>query len=188
MKKLVLSLALLSLGCLGFAQGRHSIALYLSGGPTEYLKTGDIEGSSSLELANLFSTKERYESGPGATLDYNFALLGWLHLGAQVNYSEMEVTQIRRVDAYRMEFVSSSMSLLPQVKFMPPVTPHFRPYAKVAVGVGLVFGHPDGTKVVPEFDIVPVGFEWGKSSFYGIAEACAGSVFIGGRIGMGLRF
>ena len=65
------------------AQGKHEINLYLSGACSEYLKL-NTPRDNTLDLYGLYETQVRYiQSGPGLTLEYNYALLNWLVIGGQ---------------------------------------------------------------------------------------------------------
>ena len=146
------------------------------------------------DLYSLYEPEVVYSTIPVGTLDYNYKLLSFMKVGAQVS-----AANIQRITTYRMENKlgrSDDMHLLyflPQVKFCPPSPRHFRPYAKIAFGARFNLSPDD---LAPEsinpvtfaWDITPFGFEWGGNFVYGNAELCWGNVVRGVRLGIGFRF
>lgn len=195
MKRFYILLAALGAGLLlcspSFAQGKHEINVYMSGACSEYLKLNTPK-DNSLDLYGLYETQVQYiQSGPGLTLEYNYALLNWLVLGGQFNYHRVTWDQYSRVGGNHANYTNTKnkVALLPQAKFRIPGMKRFRLYAKVAVGMTLNIGHYyTQDPVVFAWDVVPIGCEWGGQRVYGTAELAYGSVIKGGRIGIGFRF
>lgn len=173
------------------AQGKHEINLYMSGACSEYLEL-NTPRNYTMDLYGLYETQVQYiQSGPGLTLEYNYALLNWLVLGGQFNYHRVLWDQYSRVGGNRANYTNTKnkVALLPQAKFRIPGMKRFRLYAKVAVGMMLNIGHYyTQDPVVFAWDVVPIGCEWGGQRVYGTAELAYGSVIKGGRIGIGFRF
>lgn len=173
------------------AQGKHEINLYMSGACSEYLELNTPRDYTT-DLYGLYETQVQYiQSGPGLTLEYNYALLNWLVLGGQFNYHRVIWDQYSRVGGNRANYTNTKnkVALLPQAKFRIPGMKRFRLYAKVAVGMMLNIGHYyTQDPVVFAWDVVPIGCEWGGQRVYGTAELAYGSVIKGGRIGIGFRF
>ena len=146
------------------AQGKHEINLYMSGACSEYLSL-NTPRDYTMDLYGLYETQVRYiQSGPGLTLEYNYALLNWLVLGGQFNYHRVIWDQYSRVGGNRANYTNTKnkVALLPQAKFRIPGMRHFRLYAKVAVGMMLNIGHYyTQDPVVFAWDVVPIGCEWG---------------------------
>ena len=195
MKRFYILLAALGAGLLlcspSFAQGKHEINVYMSGACSEYLKL-NTPRDNSLDLYGLYETQVQYiQSGPGLTLEYNYALLNWLVLGGQFNYHRVMWDQYSKVGCNHANYTNTKnkVALLPQAKFRIPGMKRFRLYAKVAVGMMLNIGHYyTQDPVVFAWDVVPIGCEWGGQRVYGTAELAYGSVIKGGRIGIGFRF
>lgn len=195
MKRFYILLAALGAGLLlcspSFAQGKHEINVYMSGACSEYLKLNTPKDNSQ-DLYGLYETQVQYiQSGPGLTLEYNYALLNWLVLGGQFNYHRVTWDQYSRVGGNHANYTNTKnkVALLPQAKFRIPGMKRFRLYAKVAVGMTLNIGHYyTQDPVVFAWDVVPIGCEWGGQRVYGTAELAYGSVIKGGRIGIGFRF
>ena len=143
-----------------------------------------------MDLYGLYESKVRYiESGPGLTLDYNYAILNWLVVGGQFNYHRVSWDQYSLVSGNSFNNTKNKFAILPQVKFRIPSFKHFRLYAKVAAGMTLNIGHYyTNDPVVFAWEVVPLGCEWGGQRVYGTAEVAYGSVIKGGRIGIGFRF
>ena len=173
------------------AQGRHEINLYMSGACSEYLEL-NTPRDYTMDLYGLYETQVQYiQSGPGLTLEYNYALLNWLVLGGQFNYHRVMWDQYSKVGGNHANYTNTKnkVALLPQAKFRIPGMKRFRLYAKVAVGMMLNIGHYyTQDPVVFAWDVVPIGCEWGGQRVYGTAELAYGSVIKGGRIGIGFRF
>lgn len=171
------------------AQGKHEINLYMSGASSEYLQLNTSK-DNSMDLYGLYESKVRYvESGPGLTLDYNYAILNWLVVGGQFNYHRVSWDQYSLVSGNSFNNTKNKFAILPQVKFRIPSFRHFRLYAKVAAGMTLNIGHYyTNDPVVFAWEVAPIGCEWGGQRVYGTAEVAYGSVIKGGRIGIGFRF
>ena len=173
------------------AQGKHEINLYMSGACSEYLGL-NTPRDYTMDLYGLYETQVQYiQSGPGLTLEYNYALLNWLVLGGQFNYHRVLWDQYSRVGGNRANYTNTKnkVALLPQAKFRIPGMKRFRLYAKVAAGMNLNIGETIvGEPFSFAWDIVPIGFEWGGQVVFGIAEVSLGNVITGVRIGLGFRF
>ncbi len=98
------------------AQGKHEINLYMSGACSEYLSL-NTPRDYTMDLYGLYETQVRYiQSGPGLTLEYNYALLNWLVLGGQFNYHRVIWDQYSRVGGNRANYTNTKnkVALLPQ--------------------------------------------------------------------------
>lgn len=98
--------------------------------------------------------------------------------------------------------VMGTVQILPGVKFKYMNRPRVNFYSSLALGVGLAVDSSlqqvssDGSTVlmeclhyvelVPAFQVVPFGVRFG-SKVYGFAEFGAGTLYLGGRIGLGFR-
>ena len=82
-----------------------------------------------MDLYGLYETQVQYiQSGPGLTLEYNYALLNWLVLGGQFNYHRVIWDQYSRVGGNRANYTNTKnkVALLPQAKFRIPGMKRFR--------------------------------------------------------------
>lgn len=185
MKKLLIALSVLVFTC-GAAAAQdhpHEINLFVGGFSSQYLKY-DASMDYSSDLYALYEPQTRVTTGPAFTLDYNYALLKWLSLGAQIHYNRLRVRTVTRIDSSYDFYNREMFSFLPEVKLRIPSSAHFRLYGKVAAGVSFA------PQLSPRFayDLVPIGCEWAGQRVYGTAELVYGSVIKGGRIGIGFRF
>lgn len=191
MKRILVVLGLLVTLAAGTlrAQGRHEINLFIGGADASFVGLRDINQGHKYDLFCLFEPNYRFDCAPTVTLDYHYALLNWLCLGAQVNWSSISGTVYYRMGNRESERFSLNMcSVLPQAKFRIPSPEHFRLYGKVAAGLQANIGALFTSPVQFAWEVVPIGCEWGGQRVYGTAEVCLGNVLLGGRIGIGFRF
>ena len=185
MKKFIFSLFVLAFTC-GAAAAQdhpHELNLYIGGFNSQFLSYNVVQDYSS-DLYALYEPQTHVTTGPVFTLDYNYAVLKWLSVGAQLHYNNLYVNTMTRIDSSYESYHRDMFSILPEVKLRIPSSAHFRLYGKVAMGVS--FAPMYATRFA--YDLVPIGCEWAGQRVYGTAELVFGSVIRGGRIGIGFRF
>ncbi|MBP3203592.1 MAG: hypothetical protein J6M31_08340 [Bacteroidales bacterium] len=188
MKKVFSLLAGVFLCASIWAQGPHHINVYIGGFNAEYQETRTESYTS--DLYSMYEPHYQINSGPTATVEYNFAVLPWLEVGAQANYAHLNTLTWRTVNGIQTDPKQSKeiFSVLPEAKFRIPSPRHFRLYGKAAAGIIINAGAYTGAPVQFAWDLVPIGCEWGGQRVYGTAELCYGNIIRGGRIGIGFRF
>lgn len=161
----------------------HEFNFFLGGYNSQYLGYSTIR-DYSMDLYALYEQQTRISTGAVATLEYNYALLKWLSVGAQFHYGRLKINTWTRISSHSESYIRDMFCFLPEVKLRIPSPAHFRLYGKVAIGIS----------ITPRFetnfayDLVPLGCEWGGQRIYGTAELVFGNVIKGGRIGIGYRF
>lgn len=185
MKKILIALSVLVFTCCAAAaqEHPHELNLYIGGFSSQYLGYRVAPDFSS-DLYSLYEPQTRVTTGPVLTFDYNYSVLKWLSVGAQVHYNRLEVKSFTRIENSTDIYMSDMFSFLPEVKLRIPSPAHFRLYGRVAMGVS--FAPRFNTRFA--YDLVPLGIEWAGRRVYGTAELVYGSVIKGGRIGIGYRF
>ena len=161
----------------------HELNLYIGGFNSQFLNYNVVQDYSS-DLYALYEPQTHVTTGPVFTLDYNYAVLKWLSVGAQFHYNNLYVNTMTRIDSSYESYHRDMFSFLPEVKLRIPSSAHFLLYGKVAMGVS--FASQFGARFA--YDLVPIGCEWAGQRVYGTAELVYGSVVKGGRIGIGFRF
>ena len=185
MKNFLVALSALALlGVTATAQDHpHEFNLYVGGFNSQFLDY-KVNIDYSTDLYALYEPQTSVSTGPVLTLDYNYAILKWLSVGAQFHYNQLDVKTVKRIDNTRENHSRNTFSFLPELKLRIPSPAHFRLYGKAAIGVS--FAPQLTTRFA--YDLVPIGCEWAGQRFYGTAELVYGSLVKGGRIGIGFRF
>ena len=184
MKKLLFALSVLVFCGTAAAQERpHELNLFIGGYNSQFLNY-KVTPDYSSDLYALYEPQTQISTGPVFTLDYNYAVLKWLSVGAQLHYNSLEVRTLTRIDSNYDTYMRNMFSFLPEVKMRIPSSAHFRLYGKVALGISVAPKY--ATRFA--YDLVPIGCEWAGQRVYGTAELVYGSVVKGGRIGIGFRF
>lgn len=80
-----------------------------------------------------------------------------------------------------------AISLMPNVKLMYCNTKTVRVYSSIGLGLGFYPGFKECTTVCGEIQFNPVGVEVGRK-WYGFGEIGIGTLYAGGRIGVGYQF
>ena len=186
MKKVLLILSILALsGVTAAAQEHpHEFNFYLGGCNSQFLDYNVNQNNSTTDLYAMYEPQSRISTGAVATLDYNYALLKWLSVGAQFHYGRLDIRTWTRISNSSNRYIRDMLCFLPEVKLRIPSPAHFRLYSKVAMGICVVPRYSVGIA----YDIVPLGVEWAGRRVYGTAELVYGNVIKGGRIGIGYRF
>ena len=185
MKKLLIALSVLVLSCgtVAAQEHPHELNLFVGGFNSQFLSYSTSMDYST-DLYGLYEPQTRVTTDPALTFEYNYAVLKWLSVGAQVHYNHLNVSTMTRIDNSYDHYHRDMFSFLPEVKLRIPSPDHFRLYGKAAIGVSFV---PQlSTRFA--YDLVPLGCEWAGQRVYGTAELVFGSVIKGGRIGIGYRF
>lgn len=185
MKKLLITLSFL-VGVCGAALAQdhpHELNLYIGGFNSQFLSYNTTPEYST-DLYALYEPRTSVSTGPVLTFDYNYAILNWLSVGAQIHYNHLNVRTVKWIDGVYDSYSRNMFSFLPEVKLRIPSSAHFRLYGKAALGVS--FASQFGARFA--YDLVPIGCEWAGQRVYGTAELVYGSVVKGGRIGIGFRF
>jgi len=185
MRKTVIIIAALLLAAFT-AKGQtmpHEINFYIGGYNSQYLAYNTSQ-DMPMDLYSLYEPMYRVSTGPVFTLDYNYSVLKWLSVGAQLHYGQITVNTYKRIEGSSNTAKRDMFCLLPQAKLRIPSPAHFRMYGRLAAGIS----YTPSLGVGFAYDIVPFGMEWGGQRVYGTAELVYGNVIKGGRIGMGIRF
>lgn len=172
------------------AKGRDEINLFAGFMNATYTYANQGRSILSYDLFGLYEPSYDITCGPTVTLDYNHRILSWLGAGVQANWAYLYGNgQYVLGNAPVTAFSQHIMAVLPQVKFYIPGPKHFRPYSKVAAGVGFILGDTVvGKPFSFAWDIAPIGFEWGSQMLYATFESAVGNVITGVRFGIGYRF
>ena len=191
MKRLTWILTLLCLTApLAGAQGRHELQVSLSGPESGYLGMGPDTRRYGLNLADLYEPSEWLNPGTGLSLDYVYAFRNWLKPGIGLNWGMIwgYRAPARATGSWdRDEFARNRLTLLPQVSLFALDKPHFKLYGKLAAGGTLSIGTDNGTHLLPAWEVIPLGIQWGGQKIFGLAEIGYGNVYIF-RIGLGRRW
>ena len=80
-----------------------------------------------------------------------------------------------------------AITIMPEIKLMYCNTPTVRVYSSLGLGVGFYPGFEKASPLMTENQFNPLGLEVGRK-FYGFGEIGVGTMYCGGRIGIGYRF
>ena len=198
------ALATLLVFCTGFkasAQGtllkeaRYEVNLTVGIVPGALVSSNEFPDRGNGGFRELYSFYEPYfvcDMSPEVSLDANVLLKKWLKVGGKMGYSTVWGDRIDpKTDRtlYRKEF--SDFSLAGQVRFTFYEKPPFSVYAGIAAGATYRHGNDQGhsmPKLLPAYEVLPLGYQISYKSVYGIIECAFGSMILGGRFGIGYRF
>ncbi len=161
----------------------HEINFYIGGYNSQFLEY-NTDQNTAMDLYSLYEPMYNVTTGPVLTVDYNYSVLKWLSVGAQLHYSQITVNSYTRIEGSSNTAKRNIFCFLPEAKLRIPSPAHFRMYGRLAAGIS----YTPSLGVRFAYDIVPFGIEWGGQRVYGTAEVVYGNVIKGGRIGMGFRF
>lgn len=174
---------------------RYEVNLTLGVVPGGLITSKEFPNSTIHRNHDLYYFYEPYYSTgffPEVSLDVNVLLKKWLKVGGKAGYYSLWGDLIdpkTQSTIGRKEF--SDFSLAGQVRFTFYEKPPFSAYAGVAVGVTYRDGKDQDksmSKLLPAYEILPIGYQIRYKSVYGIIECAFGSMVLAGRFGIGYRF
>lgn len=159
------------------------------------LLSNEFPNRGNRSFKELYSFYEPYfvcDMSPEVSLDANVLLKEWLKVGGKMGYSTVLGDRIdpkTNRTLYRKEF--SDITLAGQVRFTFYEKLPFRAYAGVAAGATYRHGDDHGERIsrlLPTYEVVPIGYQIAYRSTYAIIEGALGSMLVGLRFGIGYRF
>ena len=145
------------------------------------------------ELSDFYrSYTDDPEYTPYLSADFNVYLSKWVKVGASAGYSRFWANKYDPRSNNRIgEKSLNDLSLLGQAKFTYINRQIFRMYSGVGAGAEVWAGDDNGdfySKLVPAFEIIPIGFQWTDHRIYTTLEIALGTRMMGVRAGLGYRF
>lgn len=190
MKRFLLLLALLA-GFLLPARAqdfRHEVNLSAGFMPRIYLEIENAPGYSG-DLASIYEPRVQAEGMPLFGVDYAYAVLRWLKLGGEMDFTHIHgLTRELYRNTVVNEFSRYAVYLMPQAKVFAVDIPHFKVYAKLALGMNLNLGTALVDPVQLAWSVTPLGLQWAGDRVFGTLELTNGNVLQGVRLGVGFRF
>ncbi len=195
------TLLVFSTGLKASAQGtllkeaRYEVNLTVGIVPCALVSSKEFPDRGNGGFRELYSFYEPYfvcDMSPEVSLDANVLLKKWLKVGGKMVYSTVWGDRIDpKTDRtlYRKEF--SDITISGQVRFTFYEKLPFRAYAGVAAGATYRHGDDHGERIsrlLPAYEVVPIGYQIAYRSTYAIIECAFGSMVLGGRFGIGYRF
>lgn len=128
---------------------------------------------------------------PEVSMDANIILKKWLKVGGKLGYYTLwgdliDPKLIERSEKRVFRLFSCGSSQI-HLYEKPP----FSVYAGIAAGATYRHGNDQGhsmSKLLPAYEVLPLGYQISYKSVYGIIECAFGSMVLGGRFGIGYRF
>ena len=163
--------------------------------PGALVSSNEFPNSTVRHNHDLYYFYEPYYSTgmfPEVSMDANIILKKWLKVGGKLGYytlwGDLIDPKTHRTIG-KKEF--SDFSLAGQVRFTFYEKPPFCVYAGIAAGATYRHGNDQGhsmPKLLPAYEVLPLGYQISYKSVYGIIECAFGSMVLGGRFGIGYRF
>lgn len=129
---------------------------------------------------------------PLFSADFNVNIKKWLKAGVSAGYARLWGDLYDpRMNKKIGEKSLNDFSLMGQALFTYLHRPVLSMYAGVGAGVGSWTGKDSGasfSKIVPEYEIIPLGFQWTWNRFFLNYEVGIGSRMMGCTFGLGCRF
>ncbi len=145
------------------------------------------------ELSDIYETYTDYiRFTPLFSADFNVYLAKWVKVGASAGYSRLwSGIYDPRSNQKIGEKTLNELSLLGQAKFTFINRQIFRMYAGVGAGASVRAGDDNEgsySRLLPAFEVIPVGFQWTDHKIYTTLEIALGTRMMGVRAGLGYRF
>jgi hypothetical protein len=176
-------------------EARYEVNLTVGIVPGALVSSNEFPNSTVRHNHDLYYFYEPYYSTgmfPEVSMDANIILKKWLKVGGKLGYytlwGDLIDPKTHRTIG-KKEF--SDFSLAGQVRFTFYEKPPFSVYAGIAAGATYRHGNNQGhsmPKLLPAYEVLPLGYQISYKSVYGIIECAFGSMVLGGRFGIGYRF
>lgn len=160
----------------------------------DFLSVPDEVPCTPRSLADIYAdyTGPSYSTGV-ISADFNIQFKKWFALGLQANFDGIWSSLHSSDTGERLGNCSGvAFSFLPYARFTYLNRPVVKLYSAVGLGIGAGYRKFDNndweeTLVYPAFQVTPIGIMVGRR-VYGLFELGAGTVYVGCRAGIGVRF
>lgn len=160
----------------------------------DFLSVPDEVPCTPRSLADIYAdyTGPSYSTGV-ISADFNIQFKKWFALGLQANFDGIWSSLHSSDTGERLGNCSGvAFSFLPYARFTYLNRPVVKLYSAVGLGIGAGYRKLDNngweeTLVYPAFQVTPIGIMVGRR-VYGLFELGAGTVYVGCRAGIGVRF
>ena len=160
----------------------------------DFLSVPDEVPCTPRSLADIYAdyTGPSYSTGV-ISADFNIQFKKWFALGLQANFDGIWSSLHSSDTGEKLGNCSGvAFSFLPYARFTYLNRPVVKLYSAVGLGIGAGYRKFDNngweeTLVYPAFQFTPIGIMVGRR-VYGLFELGAGTVYVGCRAGIGVRF
>ncbi len=156
---------------------------------------GEFRGRDYVNGGDLYYFCEPYYDygmTPEISMDFNVHLKKWLKVGGKLGFWSMWGDWINPItDRVIGKKKATEFSLVGQVRFTYVNKPTLKVYSGLAAGAAYRYGRDCGeytSKILPAYEVVPIGLQWSGKPVYLTTEWAFGSMILGGRLGIGYRF